>query len=347
MRFVRHLVVGLSVAALAAWSAATVAHEFWIEPSSFQLRPEERVDFRLCIGNGGDAWAVARDASRIETFAAVGPDGQVSVPGLQGSDPAGVARFTEPGGYVVAYETNHARTTQTAAQFDEYLLEVGLETIAAARHKRGDGVQSVREAYSRHAKALLAVGGEPTPPQDHAVGLRLELILDGSQPTSRGMDESTFRLLHLGRPLAGALVTAVGLGSGSALQQARSDARGRVSFTLRRGETWRITAVHMVRGDRDLGADWESLWASLVFDLPADTVRRHDAVRRCAAPASRTSNMSRIDHDIAPPPLPLLLLLPQLVSPVIVAPVRLNRKIVPLPQRPPLFVVPMNSVGLS
>ena len=346
MRLVRHLVAGLSVAALAVWSAATVAHEFWIEPSSFQLRPEERVDLRLCIGDGGDAWPVARDASRIETFASIGPGGRVSVPGLHGSDPAGVARFTATGGYVVAYETNHARTSQTAAQFDEYLLDVGLETIAAARRKRGDGVLRVREAYSRHAKALLAVGGKPTPPQDHAVGLRLELILDGSQSARRGTDESTFRLLYLGRPLAGALVTAVALGSESALQQARSDAHGRVSFTLRRGKTWRINAVHMVRGDRDLGADWESLWTSLVFDLSAGTARRDDAVRRCAAPASRTANMSRIDHDSAPPPL-LLPLSPQLVSPVMVSPVRLNRNIVPLPQRPPLFVVPMNSVVLS
>jgi uncharacterized GH25 family protein len=346
MRLVRHLVAGLSVAALAAWSAATVAHEFWIEPSSFQLRAEERVDLRLCIGDGGDAWPVPRDASRIETFTSIGPAGRVSVPGLHGSDPAGVARFTAAGTYIVAYETNHARTTQTAAQFDEYLSEVGLETIAAAHRKRADSVRRVREAYSRHAKALLAVGGEPTPPQDHAVGLRLELILDGWPPTRRGTDESTFRLLHLGRPLAGALVTAAALGSGSALQQARSDARGRVNFTLRRGETWRISAVHMVRGDRDLGADWESLWASLVFDLPAGTARRDDAVRRCAAPASRTANMSRIDHDIAPPPLPLPPP-PQLVSPVMVAPVRLNRKIVPLPQRPPSFVVPMNSVALS
>ena len=346
MRLVRHLVAGLSVAALAAWSAATVAHEFWIEPSSFQLRPEERVDLRLCIGDGGDAWPVARDASRIETFASIGPGGRVSVPGLHGSDPAGVARFTATGGYVVAYETNHARTSQTAAQFDEYLLDVGLETIAVARRKRGDGVRRVREAYSRHAKALLAVGGKPTPPQDHAVGLRLELILDGSQSARRGTDESTFRLLYLGRPLAGALVTAVALGSESALQQARSDAHGRVSFTLRRGKTWRINAVHMVRGDRDLGADWESLWTSLVFDLSAGTARRDDAVRRCAAPASRTANMSMIDHDSAPPPL-LLPLSPQLVSPVMVSPVRLNRNIVPLPQRPPLFVVPMNSVVLS
>src|SRR5688572_4739593 len=316
MRLVRHLVARLSVAALAVWSAATVAHEFWIEPSSFRLSPEERVDFRLCIGDGGDAWPVARDAS---TFASIGPSGRVSVPGLHGSDPAGVARFTAAGTYVVAYETNHARTTQTTAQFDEYLSEVGLETIAAAHRKRSDGVRRVREAYSRHAKALLAVGGEPTPPQDHAVGLRLELILDGCPPTRRGTDESTFRLLHLGRPLAGALVTAAALGSGLALQQARSDAHGRVSFTLRRGETWRISAVHMVRGDRDLGADWESLWASLVFDLPAGTARRDDAVRRCAAPAtSRTVSMSRIDHDIAPPPLPLPLS-PQLVSPVMVA----------------------------
>ena len=82
MRLMRHLVAGLSVAALAAWSAATVAHEFWIEPSGFRLRPEERVDFRLCIGDGGDAWPVARDASRIETFTSIGPRRPSIRPGL-------------------------------------------------------------------------------------------------------------------------------------------------------------------------------------------------------------------------------------------------------------------------
>ena len=347
MRLVRHLVAGLSVVALAAWSAATVAHELWIEPSSFRLHPNERVDLRLCIGDGDDAWPLARDASRIETFASVGPDGRLPVPGLHGSDPAGVARFTAPGDYVVAYETNHARTTQPAVQFDEYLLDVGLETIAAARRKRGADVRAVREAYSRHAKALLGVGSETNPPQDRPVGLRLELILDRAESTPVATEERTLRLLYLGRPLAGALVTAAALGSRSGILRARSDAGGRVSFALRRGETWRINAVHMVRGDRDLGADWESLWASLVFELPADTMRRDDATRRCVAPAARnTANNSRVSQEIAPPPPPLLLW-PQLVSPVTVVPARLSRKIVPLPQRPPLLVVPMNSVALS
>ena len=176
MRLVRHLVAGLSVAALAAWSAATVAHEFWIEPSSFQLRPEERVDFRLCIGDGGDAWAVARDASRIETFASIGPDGQVSVPGLHGSDPAGVARFTAPGGYVVAYETNHARTTQTAAQFDEYLsgsrARDDRRRAPQARRWRAKGARGVLPARKgtarsrRRADTAAGSCGGPAPGVD-------------------------------------------------------------------------------------------------------------------------------------------------------------------------------------
>jgi Domain of unknown function (DUF4198) len=347
MRLVRHLVAGISVVAVATGSPAAVAHEFWIEPSSFLLRPSERVELRLCIGDGGDARPVARDASRIEMFSSIGPTGRQSVPGLHGSDPAGIARFTAPGDYVVAYETNHTRTTQTAAQFDEYLREVGLETIAAARRKRGHRIRVVREAYSRHAKALLGVGAGPTPPQDHPVGLRLELILDGSQSSPGATDESALRLLYLGRPLAGALVTATALGSRSGTLQARSDAGGRVSFALRPGETWRINAVHMVHGDRELGADWESLWASLVFELPAGTTRRNDRIPECAAPAaSNTARNSRLSQEIPPPPPPPLSS-PQLVSPVTVVPARLSRKIVPFPQRPPLLVVPKNSVALS
>jgi hypothetical protein len=204
MRLVRHLVAGISVVAVATGSPAAVAHEFWIEPSSFLLRPSERVELRLCVGDGGDAWPVARDAARIEMFSSIGPAGRQSVPGLHGSDPAGIARFTAPGDYVVAYETNHARTTQTAAQFDEYLREVGLETIAAARRKR-DAIRVVREAYSRHAKVLLGVGAGPTPPQDHLVGLRLELILDAPESTPVTPNERTLRLLYLGSPARSSL----------------------------------------------------------------------------------------------------------------------------------------------
>jgi len=347
MRRVRHLVAGFTLVLLAAEPAATVAHEFWIEPSDLALRPHERVTLRLCVGDGEEASPLARDESRIETFASIGPAGRRSIPGLHGADPAGVERFETSGDYVIAYETNHAYTTQPSAQFEEYLFEVGLETIANARRKHGDGARRVREAYSRHAKALLRVGNDPAAAHDHAVGLRLELILEDPAPGA-APEETTIRLLYLGRPLAGALVTAAALGSPERALQARSDSRGRVRIALRSGDAWRISTVHMVRGSRDLGADWESLWASLVFARPDAATKRQDAARRCDAPSGRrVASMSRLSQEIAPPPPPLLLLSPHEVSPVTVVPARLRRKTVPFPQRPPLLVVPTNSVAFS
>ena len=302
IRRVRHLVAGLPLALLAAVPAATVAHEFWVEPSRLALHPHERVTLSLCVGDGEDVSALARDESRIETFTSIGPAGRQAIPGRHGSDPAGVARFGESGDYVIAYETNHAYTTQPSVQFEEYLFEVGLGSIAAVRHKRGDGARRVREAYSRHAKALVRVGDDPAVTRDRAVGLRLELILEDPTPASAA-DETTIRLRYLGRPLAGALVTATALGSPERVLQARTDTAGRVRLTLRDADTWRISAVHMVRGSRDLGADWESLWASLVFAGPGAAIERQDAERRCEAPSGRrTTNMSRLSQETAPPP---------------------------------------------
>jgi hypothetical protein len=285
------------------------------------------VDLTLCVGDGEDAWPLPRDASRVERFVSIGPDGLAAVAGRHGSDPAGVARFGTGGDYVVAYESNRAHTMQTGTQFDEYLAEVGLHSIAAARRKRGDGASVVvREAYSRHAKTLLAVDDAPGLPRDRAVGLRLELILETAQPRRDGT-EASLRLVHLGRPLAGALVTATAFGSPDLPLRARSSTDGRVSFVLRRDRAWRINAVHMVRGDRELGADWESLWASLVFELPGRTTQRRDGLVRCSAPvASSTVNASSNGHEIVPPPPPSLPpSSPQLVSPVTVVPARLSR----------------------
>jgi uncharacterized GH25 family protein len=346
MHRVRHLVAGLSAVVLAAWSAATVAHEFWIEPSDLFPRLDQRVGFRLCVGDGSDAAAIARDESRIETFTMTGPAGQQTVPGLHGSNPAGIARFTASGDYVIAYETNHAYAQQSATQFDEHLFEVGLETIAASRRRHDEGARPVREAYSRHAKALIKVGAGKA--QDRVVGLRLELNLEDPGSPSTATDQTTVRLLYLGRPLAGALVTADALGSYGETLEARSDTQGRVNLSLRHGHTWRIAAVHMVRGDRALGADWESLWASLVFALPDGKARRDGVVRQCTAPTGKSiARSSSISQPIAPPPPPPPLFSPQVVSPETVVPARLSRNTVPLPQRPPLVVVPRNSVVLS
>lgn len=236
------------------------AHDFWIEPSSFRPSPGERIAVRLRVGERLQGDPVPRNPERIERFAAVGPEGMAEVVGVAGSDPAGWAVPAGPGLHWIVFDSNHARVELAGPKFDEYLAEEGLERIRGLR-KAGEG--PVREIYSRCAKSLLRVG-EGSAGYDRALGLELELIPERDPYGLKPGEALPVRLLYRGEPLDGALVVAL---SNDGRVSARTSG-GRVSLTLDRPGFWLVKAVHMVPAPEGSGAEWESLWASLTFDLP-------------------------------------------------------------------------------
>ena len=243
-------------------ASAVRAHDFWIEPSSFRPEPGERVAVRLRVGEGLKGDPVPRNPDRIERFAAVGPEGEAEVVGIPGSDPAG---WTVPAGaglHWLVFDSNHASLEQAGPKFDAYLGEEGLERIRGLR-RAGEG--PVKEVYSRCAKSLLRVGDGSTG-YDRELGLELELIPERDPYALNPGEALPVRLLYRGEPLDGALV--VGLASTGARVSART-AGGRASLVLDRPGLWLVKAVHMVPAREGSGAAWESLWASLTFELPA------------------------------------------------------------------------------
>ena len=257
------------ILALALAPATAPAHEFWVEPSRFSLEPGERIGVRLCVGDGFEGWSLPRDPRRIEKFVAEGATGAVPVVGLEGSDPAGAVRLVAPGGYIVTYRSNRAFTVVPSADFEQYVSEKGLEKAEARRGKRSAGRGGVREAYSRHSKALVNVGKPGTAAFDRALGLRLELVAESALSRADADTPRSFRLLHEGEPLVGALVTATRPGTADPDQRVRTDSGGRAQLTLHAPGMWRIAAVHMLAAPDNVAADWESLWASLTFELPS------------------------------------------------------------------------------
>lgn len=265
--------------ALAAQPANS--HEFWIQPSIFHRATGGPVGVRLCIGEGFEAWPMGRNNRRIEIFVDSGPDGRRPVVGLDGADPAGAVRADAVGTHVIAYGGNRAFTEVPAVEFEQYLVEKGLEQVAAQRARQGAGPGKVREAYSRHAKTLVRVGTKGDDVVDHAVGLRLELVAAQGLLNAPPRESRTFQLLYDGNPLAGALVVAFRLGTGDDELKVRTDADGRARFHLPSAGVWRIAAVHMIPATAGIAAEWESLWASLTFELPAQAAE--NAVAAAAA----------------------------------------------------------------
>lgn len=278
----RRLPAVLSVAAALTaviGPVSAAAHEFWAEPTRFVLAAGGPIGVRLCLGDGFEGTSLPRNPARIERFVATGPMGELPVVGRDGADPAGVVRLSAPGGYVVAYGSDRAFTEIPVAEFERYAREKGLLRIVAARGAAPARAGKVREAYSRHAKALVRVGAEEAGVFDRPTGLRLELVADSAPERMAGAPLSSFRLLYEGEPLAGARVIAAMPGTAEPELAARTAIDGRASFRLRSPGMWRLAAVHLVDPPRKLDADWESLWASLTFELPPQGDRPTPAAR--------------------------------------------------------------------
>ena len=246
---------------------ALLAHNFWIEPTTFTPAPGQRVAVRLRVGAELQGDPVPRDPNLIKRFVAVGPSGEAPVPGVPNTEPAGFEAFAAPGLYTIVYDSGRSPVELDAAKFETYLKEEGLEAVAAARARQGKSAAGAKEVFSRCAKALIAVGG-PGSGHDRVFGQRIELVAEKNPYTLAGGGELPVRLLYQGKPLAGALVMALQRGRTDKVT-ARSDARGRVTLKLDRPGFWLIKAVHMIPAPADAGADWESLWASLTFALPS------------------------------------------------------------------------------
>jgi uncharacterized GH25 family protein len=255
--------------ALASLAAAAVsAHDFWIEPSAYRVAKAAHLDVALRVGEGYRGEPVARDPAKIRRFVVVGPAGERALDGDAGQDPAGKAEIKGPGLFVIGYHSQPSSITLEAPKFEAYLRVEGLERVIALRAERGQSAAPGRELYSRCAKALVASGSADTGQADRRLDLPLELVPEAN-PYRSGGGPAAVRLLFRGQPLQGALVVALPKDAPGKKLEARSDASGRVVLELGAGRTWLVKAVHMVEAPAGSGADWESLWASLTFEIPA------------------------------------------------------------------------------
>jgi uncharacterized GH25 family protein len=254
----------VSLVALTA-APALEAHDLWIEPSNFRPAPGERVAVRLRVGQAFRGDPMPRMEQQIERFAAVGPGGEIPLPGVEGTDPAGWGSLPAPGTWILVYDSDHSSVELEGPKFEAYLAEEGLERISRLRAQRGQTAARSREIYSRCAKALLQAGGGAAAGYDRVLGLPLELV-PGASPTGLPAGgELPVTLLFRGKPLAGALVVAIPRGAPAAKVSGRTGADGKVRLRLDRPGDWLVKAVHMEPAPKESGADWESFWASLSF----------------------------------------------------------------------------------
>jgi hypothetical protein len=259
----------LMISAVTICGSTVGAHDLWIEPTTFVPLPGALIGARLRVGQDLIGDPVVRDEGLIRQFIVDDTQGRRPLVGRNRADPAGLVRVNASGLLVIGYHSHPSAVEQTAEKFAQYLTEEGLETVAALRARRGQ-TGAVRELFSRCAKSLVLSGSPNSTENDRSLGFTLELVAERNPYTLAPGQELPVRLTYEGQPLAGALVAALNRDTPSERLTGRSDKDGRVRFRLPRGGMWLIKAVHMIPAPRDASADWESFWASLTFELPAN-----------------------------------------------------------------------------
>ncbi len=246
-----------------------LAHDVWIEPSSYLPAPGQLVGVRLRVGQDLVGDPIPRIPALVNQFVVEDAGGRRPVVGRPDADPAGLLRVARPGLHIVGYFSHPSRIELPADKFNAYLVAEGLDAVTAQRARRNETGASARELYSRCAKSLLLVGPPGQAQGDRALGFPLELVAERNPYTLGAGQDFPVRLSYQGQPLAGALVVAMNSLNPDAKQAVRTDAKGRVRLRLRPGGMWLVKAVHMVAAPAGADAEWESFWASLTFETPA------------------------------------------------------------------------------
>ena len=257
---------------LLTFSALPVlAHDFWIEPSSYQVPAGGKVTIRFRVGEHFRGDPLPLDPQRVVVFSHFGPKTEAPVKGVPGLDPAGVVTLDEPGLHLIAYRSTSSPVTLDPQEFEAYLRAEGLERIIEERSRRNERGARGRELYSRCVKSLLRAGSSGEEAGfDRVLGFPVELVAKLNPYGLKAGDELPVRVLRQGEPLAGALVTAYPHGEPSRPVRGRSDEDGRVELRLPRPGPWLIKTVHMERIEDGEKADWQSWWASLTLELAAE-----------------------------------------------------------------------------
>lgn len=248
------------------------AHEFWVEPLSYEVGVGEKIEGVLRNGQffkGSNYPYIERGFTRFEIY---NRSGGAPVAGRNGDSPALQVRAEKGGLHIAAYSS----TVQTVnysefEKFKSFVDSKGLSHIVDQHREEGLSEEKVIETYYRYAKTLIKVGSGAG--RDVKVGMPIELVAELNPYTSAGADGVRFRLYWRGKPLANwdvQVFKKVGDAVEGELTHYTTDSTGRVLIPSDGGGDFLVNAVQITKpraSDAAKNAQWESIWASTTYRI--------------------------------------------------------------------------------
>jgi uncharacterized GH25 family protein len=258
----------LTVVSLFLLSSLGYAHEFWLEPTKFLLKINEKITINMMVGEdyqGEHSNGLTYKIVKLDHYSATTKEDMRSR--VYGDS---LSRVTMPfgtvGNHLIALNNTSKFIQLDALKFNDYLRSEGLDNVLALREQKGDTLKAGRERYQRCVKTLVQVGGKSDVTYGINTGMPLEIIPATNPYTVGSTALITFKLLFDNTPLSGALVLAWHMENGKTTHtKRRSNSQGEVDFPITKTGKWMISTVHMTPHKNASESDWQSYWGSYTF----------------------------------------------------------------------------------
>lgn len=245
------------------------AHEFWLQPKKYRYKVGEEVNVDFMVGESftGEFWdLIKHKAEKVELHRVSGvSDLTKQVKPNKGNNLS--LKTDQEGTYLIVLQSNAAYIEMEGNVFNDYLKVDGLDDILSERKKLNQLDKPSREFYSRFAKLMVQVGDRKDDAFKKMIGLRYEIVPDQNPYTLKTGDYLQCKVYYEGKPAPHALVKVWSkISSTTFLQNIYTEKDGSIRFPISTTGEWMVSSVKMIKSDK-AGAEYHSLWASLVFGI--------------------------------------------------------------------------------
>lgn len=262
----------LLLCAFFTFPALASAHDLWMQPSAFYVKPNQKIDVHLMLGdsfaNGSTRAFQMKVTPRFELMSSV--DEKVDLLPLckDGAKPATDLRLSKPGNYWLVHDRKARLINLSPEKFKSYLGHEGLTNILEQRRKLKEEDKVGRELYGRYLKCIFQVDEADEGTWKMRTMQRLEIVPLSNPCTAKPGETLKVQVFFEGKPLGNAPIFARRRDGKKVISQdLKTDAKGIATVNLDAAGDWIVRLVHVRRCVDRKDADWESFWGAMTFAI--------------------------------------------------------------------------------
>ena len=262
---------------LIAYSIRVNAHEFWIEPTQYQLN-DDLINAHLRVGQEFQGMVLMYNPQDFKTFKILSgsKNKKEKIKGILGDVPAINITTKLDNLLIIYHETKDKYVDYKKFQkFEDFVNEKGYQQLINTHFEKGFPESNFIESYRRYAKSLITLNGSEG--KDKKTGLLFEFVLDQNPYKELNSKQMSGTLYYKKKPLKKNLVTIFSKYKNTKLSIVNTitDDKGKFTFDIEPGREYLLDSVviYPLKADPEKNEPiWHSAWASTTFSIPENNL---------------------------------------------------------------------------